>query len=173
MKLNRGSVENRFSRKHILSSHRDVISVDWATVHDFKQICVYINVSMNECMYVYIYIFICILSCYQFVVSPKLCIYIYKYYTHIFWVISQIWQDNLCVLFDPGLWSVTTRTNRAVGFSGGFCCPAWWEEMATIFVLLGFFCWKNGTFLKFNIAPENKLSQKESNLPTNIFRGLC
>ena len=29
------------------------------------------------------------------------------------------------------------------------------------------------THLKFNIAPEKLPSQKESNLPTTIFQGLC
>ena len=106
-------MENRFLRKHILSSHRDVITVDWATVHDFKQICVYINVSMNVCMYVCTYIYIhlylellsicCFSQIMHIYIYIYICIYIYKYYTHIFWVISQIWQDNLCVLFDPGL----------------------------------------------------------------------
>ena len=33
--------------------------------------------------------------------------------------------------------------------------------------------WKNNTPWKFNIAPENKSSQKESNLQTIIFQGLC
>ena len=90
MKLNRGSVENRFLRKHILSSHRDVISVDWATVHDFKQICVYINVSMNVCMYVCMYIYIYIhlylevlsICCFSQIMHIYIYMYIYKYYTH-------------------------------------------------------------------------------------------
>ena len=33
--------------------------------------------------------------------------------------------------------------------------------------------WNIITPRKFNIAPENKPSQKESNLPTVIFRWLC
>ena len=32
---------------------------------------------------------------------------------------------------------------------------------------------ERGTLLKFNIAPENIPSQKESSLPTIIFQGLC
>ena len=48
------------------------------------------------------------------------------------------------------------------------------EKMVDFDVFLFFlrFC-HNGTHLKFNIAPEKLPSQKESNLPTIIFQGLC
>ena len=33
--------------------------------------------------------------------------------------------------------------------------------------------WVEGTPLKFNIAPKNRQSQKETHPPTIIFQGLC